>query len=803
MPGVSHRGPVSGALGVGKVHLTFKPKKPKSRYGFYIYCMGLCILLFAIFWSNPYYKNKYNLPLIRKIFSAYNIYTDSSIKLGSTDLVSDNINANISIIRDKNGVPYIHGEDIYDTVFGQGYMHACDRWIQMEFARRKALGSLNELFGTDALNSDNIAISLNIKNLVENDIKLLKPFESNILQAYTNGVNTYLSQLSNRLPYHYSLINTNISTIEPWDIKHTLALLRMYAYDYSHGWEDDLINFIFNMSNLKIDNNLNKISKSNNIISSTSGSSWIISGKHRNHKKNQQKNSAYMGINFNSYIHKDNNWYINSLKSEKLNVVGSSIPGIPLILMGHNGNIAWGYSISTNSNENLYINNKVYKNEKDLSSYDIIDQKETCQINEKFISLDNIMPMNILSHTKSYNLSFESNSLKSTITPVTIDNLLKLNQANDWSTFSKTLQSMNNVALLYSYMDNNGNIGYFDTTNSKIYNPDDGYIIIDDTYDNKINDNSYIKFLIHSYHHSENNSLNIDNDNMLKLFADTFSSSSIKLCNIIQLLRKNVEVNDDLKIFDFIDQFDGYYSSTTKLPLFFETFRLELRNNFLKLITNKNNIESYLSGQSFLNSFNQKSKYYYKNNLNWLIDIILSDKNDNLFEKVNGRIPFLLDTYNRTVQRCHKKYGTNVNNWPIWSDVHQGLLQQIFSDQYSSFIKSLISHGPTSIVGGIDSVMNTWFDNDHGYSHHTRKTKIPNKPAKITSLRLVYDMQDLDNTLYSIPCTQSLNFGSRWSDDIYFSSFYSWAQGIMNKNVCWSNECIIKNKDIEIKIYKK
>lgn len=808
MPGVSHRGPVAGALGVGKVHLTFKPKKIRSSHGFYVYCLGLCVLLFAIFWSNPYYKNKYNLPLVRAIFSAYNSYTDISLKLGNMDLVNENIKANISIVRDNNGVPYIHGEDINDVIFGQGYMHACDRWIQMEIMRRKALGSLNELFGSDALNSDSIAQSLNIKFLAENDLTLLTLTEKTILQAYTNGVNAYLNQLSNRLPYHYSLINTNISSIEPWDIIHTLALLRMYAYEYSHGWEDDLINLIFSISNVKIDdfNNLNTNSKSNNIKSSTSGSSWVIAGKHRNHNKSQQKNNAYMGINFNSYVHKDNNWYINSLKSDKLNVVGSSIPGIPLVLMGHNGNIAWGYSISSTSNEHLYINNKSYNNNNDLSSYDN-NQDKTCQIKDKFIPLENIMPMNVALYTlsKSYKLSFESDALKLNTPPITLDNLLKLNLANDWSSFSHTLQQMNNVALQFSYMDNNGNIGHFDTKSNSIYNPKDGYIIIDDTFDNKINGNSYINFLIHSYHHSDNNSLNVNDESMLKLFTDTFSSSSIKLCNIVQLLKGNINIIDDLKIFDLIDQFDGYYSSTSKLPLFLESFRLELRNGFLKLITkNKVSIESYLSGQSFLSSFNQKSKYIYKNNLNWLIDIILSSNNnhDVIFKEANGLIEFLLDTYNRTVQRCHKKYGLNINNWPVWSDVHQGLLQQVYSDNYSLFMKSLISHGPTGIAGGIDSVMNSWFDADHSYSYHSRKTKIPIKPAKITSLRLVYDMQELDNTLYNIPSTPCINYGSRWSDDMYHTSFDLWAKGNMNKILCWSNECINKNKAIEFNIMK-
>jgi penicillin amidase len=60
----------------------------------------------------------------------------------------------VKVVRDVDGIPHITGNNEYDVVFVQGYLHAQDRFFQMDFSRRQASGTLAELLGPSALASD-------------------------------------------------------------------------------------------------------------------------------------------------------------------------------------------------------------------------------------------------------------------------------------------------------------------------------------------------------------------------------------------------------------------------------------------------------------------------------------------------------------------------------------------------------------------------------------------------------------------------------------------------------------------------
>ena len=60
----------------------------------------------------------------------------------------------VEVVRDKHGIPHIFAEteaDLYRTL---GYVHAQDRFWQMEQMRRTAQGRLAEIFGEAALDAD-------------------------------------------------------------------------------------------------------------------------------------------------------------------------------------------------------------------------------------------------------------------------------------------------------------------------------------------------------------------------------------------------------------------------------------------------------------------------------------------------------------------------------------------------------------------------------------------------------------------------------------------------------------------------
>jgi len=60
----------------------------------------------------------------------------------------------VEVERDSLGVPTIRGENRKDIAYATGFVHAQDRFFQMDILRRRAAGELSELFGQSTLSAD-------------------------------------------------------------------------------------------------------------------------------------------------------------------------------------------------------------------------------------------------------------------------------------------------------------------------------------------------------------------------------------------------------------------------------------------------------------------------------------------------------------------------------------------------------------------------------------------------------------------------------------------------------------------------
>ena len=119
--------------------------------------------------------------------------------------------------------------------FCQGFVHAQDRFWQMEMNRRIGWGKLSEAFGKDALNTDRLTRTLGFNRLAQADQELLTSEYHEYLEAYSAGVNGWLQ--NNKLPIEFAL--TRIVP-EPWTILDTLAWGRVMTWTLSHGWSGAL-----------------------------------------------------------------------------------------------------------------------------------------------------------------------------------------------------------------------------------------------------------------------------------------------------------------------------------------------------------------------------------------------------------------------------------------------------------------------------------------------------------------------------------------------------------------------------------
>jgi penicillin G amidase len=115
------------------------------------------------------------------------------------------LSATVKVSRDALGVPTIEGSSRADVARATGWVHAQDRFFQMDLLRRKASGELSELFGPAALPLDREARMHGFRRLAGEVLARESPERRALFQAYTEGVNSGLAALHSK-PWEYEVL---------------------------------------------------------------------------------------------------------------------------------------------------------------------------------------------------------------------------------------------------------------------------------------------------------------------------------------------------------------------------------------------------------------------------------------------------------------------------------------------------------------------------------------------------------------------------------------------------------------------
>ena len=100
----------------------------------------------------------------------------------------------VEVLRDDLGVPHIYADTAADLAMAQGYVHAQDRFFEMDLRRHITAGRLSELVGENeaALAADKVVRTLGWRRVAEAELPLLNPATRNYLQSYADGVNAWM-----------------------------------------------------------------------------------------------------------------------------------------------------------------------------------------------------------------------------------------------------------------------------------------------------------------------------------------------------------------------------------------------------------------------------------------------------------------------------------------------------------------------------------------------------------------------------------------------------------------------------------
>jgi len=160
---------------------------------------------------------------------------------GSVDLPG--LEGDVEVVRDDHGIPQIYGDSLEDLMRAQGYVHAQERFFEMDVRRHATAGRLAEMFGEKAVESDEMVRTMGWRRVAEQELALIKPETRAALEAYADGVNAYLDQHSpSEIAVEYTVLNAGGLDYRPehWTAVDSLSWLKAMAWDLRGNMTEEI-----------------------------------------------------------------------------------------------------------------------------------------------------------------------------------------------------------------------------------------------------------------------------------------------------------------------------------------------------------------------------------------------------------------------------------------------------------------------------------------------------------------------------------------------------------------------------------
>lgn len=156
----------------------------------------------------------------------------------------DGLAGPVTVERDRDGIPTIIASDARDLFMAQGFVHAQDRFWEMDFRRHVTAGRLSELFGSSQLGTDRFIRTLGWRRVAEQELALLDDPTRLMLEAYADGVNAWVGgRRGSALSLEHALLPlTGAAGYRPeaWTPTDSLAWLKAMAWDLRSNMETEL-----------------------------------------------------------------------------------------------------------------------------------------------------------------------------------------------------------------------------------------------------------------------------------------------------------------------------------------------------------------------------------------------------------------------------------------------------------------------------------------------------------------------------------------------------------------------------------
>ena len=464
-----------------------------------------------------------------------------SAQMATKTLTVAGLSKPVTVRRDARSIPYIEAANDADLYFAQGFITASDRLWQMDLLRRVSRGELSEIFGKQVLEEDKRWRRYGFSKIAEESLTTLNPSLKTALENYSRGVNAYIATLDkDSMPPEFKILQYQPTAWKPTD---TLCIGKILADGLSSTWRQDLIraslqslpkdkladltnnitpfdvvlygkdvsqipNSKFQISNqvavadetLKFAENDAKIRESSlsrvglYAEDLAASNDWVISGKRTADGKPILANDPHLqpaapGI-----------WYLTHLSTPDMRVSGVTFPGVPGIVLGHNGDIAWGATNVGPDVQDLYketFNDKgEYKTPNGWEK--IVIRKEEIKVRSNPQSPVTETQVLDVEETRNGAIITDETGQKFALKWTARDPknqefeaFFLMNRAKNWDDFQTALKTYGGASQNFVYADVKGNIGWYAAGKIPIRKTGDGAL----PYDGATTDGDWVGYI--------------------------------------------------------------------------------------------------------------------------------------------------------------------------------------------------------------------------------------------------------------------------------------------------------------------
>jgi penicillin G amidase len=300
------------------------------------------------------------------------------------------LTAPVTVSRDALGVPLIEADNALDAAMALGFVHAQDRLWQMEMSRRIGAGRLAEVVGEPGLATDRFLRTLGLYRAAEAALDHLSPEALAELEAYAAGVNALILDRRQTLPPEFLVLRHRP---EPWRPADSLVLIKTMALSLVESWRHELTRASLlahvpeealadlwpptrpdevttlasghaaidraaapggptsTAAAASIAPTAGALLASLPTLAPTGQGSniWAIAGTHTASGSALLANDPHLNLGTPAH------WYLAAIRTPSGLVQGATLPALPVVVIGRNTDIAWGFTNTAGDTEDLFV----------------------------------------------------------------------------------------------------------------------------------------------------------------------------------------------------------------------------------------------------------------------------------------------------------------------------------------------------------------------------------------------------------------------------------------------------------------